>query len=273
MKKILTLLLAAAVALSSAVLGGCGDKKENSGQENTETAASVEATVDKEAEDKATADEMVEVDLRSLHGMSDNIQNDFAGAWQITDGEGSQYKSFVYQFDGEKTAILMMGTTGFLEKYTVADETDEAGNTRTVFAAELMFGVNGKYTFEFSEDKQKVVLTNVKDQTTTTLSRLATYEYIPIPPADPKIDKNLVGAWSGDDGEMMYFTDSGIMYHVMDGIQFYFATYEADGKTAKWHYSYKENKEKDESEAYSVSGDSLKWGKDSYHRISPSKLV
>ena len=275
MKKLLTLLLAGTIALSSAALCGCagGDKKESSSTDSTKATEAAEYTVDKEAENKATVDELAEIDLRTLHGVSDNIQNEFAGAWQITDGEGSQYKSFVYQFDGDKTAILMMGSVGNISSYEVTAEADDSGNTKKYMTSMMMFGINGKYTYEFSEDGQEVVLTSDEDNKTTTLKRLATYEYIPLPPAEPKVDKNLVGAWSGDDGEMMYFTDSGIMYHVINGIQFYFSVYQADGKTADWSYSYKDNKEENESETYSVSGDTLTWGKFKYHRISPSELV
>ena len=81
MKKLLTLLLAGTIALSSAALCGCagGDKKESSSTDSTKATEAAEYTVDKEAENKATVDELAEIDLRTLHGVSDNIQNEFAG--------------------------------------------------------------------------------------------------------------------------------------------------------------------------------------------------
>lgn len=271
MKKLITVFLAAAIAACScAALASCSDNKE---EKKTETTA--EATVNKEEEDMATSDEAMdlEADLMMLHGVSENPQNDFTGSWQIVDGEGNQYKSFVYMFDGTDRSILMTGSVGQIGKYSVEDKTDDSGKTQTVFASNMMFGINGEYTFKFSGDKQKVVLTSLSDKKTTTLQRLAAYEYIPIPSEKPVIDKNLLGAWQNEDGEMMYFNNSGIMYEVMPGFNFYYATYNADGKTLSWEYSYTSSKDKKESESYSISGNTLTLGENKYERTSASNLV
>ena len=271
MKKIFTIIIAASMAASCFSFTSCSqDKKDSSVAETT-----VEATVNKEKEDKATADEVVdsEADLMMLHGVSQEPVNDFTGSWHITDGEGSQYKSFVYMFDGTTNAVLMTGSVGQIAKYSVADETDDNGNTKTYFASNMMFGINGKYTFKFSDDKQKVVLTSEDGKSKTTLERLATYEYIPIPAENPKIDEKLLGAWRSDDGEMMYFNKSGIMYEVIPGMNFYYATYSADGKTVKWDYSYKSDKNKTDKAEYTVSGNNLTLNGTAYVKISASELV
>ncbi len=273
MKKLLTVLLAAAIAASSCIsLASCSDDKK---EKKEETSTTVEATVNKEEEDQATKDEAddSEADLMMLHGVSSEPQNDFTGPWQIVDGEGSQYKSFVYMFDGTTKSVLMTGSVGQMAVYSVSDETDDSGKTQTYFESKMLFGINGKYTFKFSDDKQKVVLTNTEDKKTTTLQRLATYEYIPIPSEKPKIDNKLLGAWKCDDGEMLYFNNSGIMYKVMTGINFYFATYNADGKTVNWQYSYKESKPKNEKADYSISGNTLTFDNSTYTKVSSSELV
>ena len=110
MKKLLTVLLAAAIAASSCIsLASCSDDKK---EKKEETSTTVEATVNKEEEDQATKDEAddSEADLMMLHGVSSEPQNDFTGPWQIVDGEGSQYKSFVYMFDGTTKSVLMTGS-------------------------------------------------------------------------------------------------------------------------------------------------------------------
>ncbi len=274
MKKILTLILASAIAASScAALASCSNNKDEKKESVQNT--TVEETVNKAEEDKATSDEAEdsEVDLMMLHGVSSEPENDFTGSWQIVDGEGSQYKSFVYMFDGTTNSVLMTGSVGQIAVYSVKDETDDSGNTQTYFTSQMMFGINGKYTFEFSQDKQKVVLTNTEDKKTTTLQRLASYEYIPIPPESPKTDEKLLGAWRSDDGEMLYFNKSGIMYDVIPNINFYFATYNADGKNVAWEYSYKESKPESNKTEYSVNGNTLTFENVKYEKISASELV
>lgn len=269
MKKLISLLLVCTIAASGMLLCACGN------EDNKDKQKSSSQTADTTFAAKSTADqsENAEVDLMKLHGISDNIENDFAGSWQIIDGEGKQYKDFVYMFDGTTEAILMTGSVGHIAVYSVEDKTDDKGNKQTVFTAQMVFGINGKYTFKFSADKQQVVLTSLDDNKTTTMKKLASYEYIPIPDSNPKISKNLLGAWKGDDGEMMYFNESGIMYDVMTGINFYFATYSADGKKASWTYSYSNSKIKKESAEYSVKGDTLTFNGHDYKRVSPSELI
>lgn len=266
MKKIIALLLAA--VLCASVLCSCGEDNNN---ESSGKAA--ETTVGKDENNSSTSDEAdADVDLAKLHGVSDAPENDFGGAWKITDGEGKQYKSFVYMFDGTTKSVLMTGTVGQIAVYGVEDETDDNGKTETYFKSNMMFGINGKYTFKFSDDKKTVVLTNAEDKSKTTLEKLSDYEYIPKPEDKPAVDDKLSGAWKGDDGEMLYFDKSGIMYEVMPGMNFYFATYTADGKKVSWSYSYTSKKLKEEKADYSINGDSLTFNKVTYQRISASEL-
>ena len=202
MKILIKILCAVLVLSSTAVFAGCG-------QDNSlvATTSSIEETTE---DSKMNVSE--QADLSKLHAI--NYEGDeFAGAWQIVDGEGAKFKSFVYVFDGNKKAYLVIGTTGYIENYEIEKKTDESGNTISTFSAELMFGINGTYTYEFSDDKSELVLTNIKDKKTTTLKKLATFSYVPIPDPEPVVDEELLGAWKDKSGEYYYFDKSGIMYN------------------------------------------------------------
>ena len=269
MKKLLITLISAAVVVSAVSFTGCSG--------NTEEPKPTASTSQTEniPEKKATPDEIEEpvVDLMSLHGIKSDKIDDFAGAWQITGGVGSQYKSFIYMFDGDENSYLMMGSTGQCAKYSVKDETDENGNTQTVFTSKMMFGIDGKYTFEFSNEKQTLVLTDINDQTETTLQKLATYEYIPIPPKNSKTDEKLLGAWKNNNGGYLYFDKSGIMYETMQNFNFYFCTYNAENNEVSYFYYYTDSKQVKETVTYSVDGDTLIYDDIEYTRISPNELV
>lgn len=240
---------------------GCNSKDENSAAETTVQTEQVDST---EAVTTAAPDEIVpEVDLNTLHAV--NYEgNDFAGAWKITEGEGSQFENFVYVFDGDSSAYLMTGTMGYCGKYEISSEKKQ-------IATQLMFGINGKYTYEFSDDKNSAVLTNTDGGKTTTIEKIASYSYIPIPETEPKIDEALLGAWSDDSGGYVYFDKSGIMYETQEGLSFTFYTYSAsEGSIEAVYYM---NKKMTDTMSYKVNGDTLKLNDYDYTRISSTKLV
>ena len=258
MKILIKILCAVLVLSSTAVFAGCG-------QDNSlvATTSSIEETTE---DSKMNVSE--QADLSKLHAI--NYEGDeFAGAWQIVDGEGSKFKSFVYVFDGNKKAYLVIGTTGYIENYEIEKKTDESGNTISTFSAELMFGINGTYTYEFSDDKSELVLTNIKDKKTTTLKKLATFSYVPIPDPEPVVDEELLGAWKDKSGEYYYFDKSGIMYNFY-GVTFMFAKYSAkDGKVT---YTFTSNKEETNTVDYSIKDDTLTFNGNPFERIPISEL-
>lgn len=260
MKNTIIKILCAVLALSSAaVFSGCGEEDDL-----VAATAAVETTTE---DSKMNFSE--QADLSKLYEI-DYEGDELAGAWQITDGEGAKYKSFVYMFDGKGKAYLVIGTTGYVENYSLDSVADESGKLTKALTAQLMFGINGIYTTDFSEDKSTVVLTNAEDKTTTTLTRLASYSFIPIPDPEPVVDESLLGAWKDDNGEYFYFDKSGIMYNSINGLSFSFSKYSAkDGKIT----SVTTTTQDDTTEtAYSVSGDTLTYDGFKYSKIPSDEL-
>ena len=258
MKLFIKILCAVLVISSIAVFAGCGEDDSQS--------ESSSSNVEKSDDSKVAVSD--QADLSKLHAI--NYEgDDFAGAWQIVDGEGSQFKSFVYVFDGNQKVYLVIGTTGYIENYGVENKPDANGNVVSTVTAQLMFGINGTYTYEFSDDKNELTLTNIKSNKTTKLKKLATFSYIPIPDPDPVIDKNLLGAWKDKSGESYYFDKSGIMYESY-GVSFYFAKYSAD--EGKITYTFTSNKEETKTIKYSVKDNTLTIDGSPFEKIPASEL-
>ena len=263
MKTLIKILCAALVLSSAAVFSGCGDESTDPTQSAVTTA---ETTV---SAAETTASVSDQADMSKLHAI-DYEGDDFAGAWRITDGEGSNFKSFVYVFDGKKKAYLVIGTTGYIENYSLEKKAADDGSVIDTFTAELMFGVNGTYTYEFSDDKNTLTLTSVSGGSTTTLEKLPSFSYIPEPDPDPVIDEALLGTWKDDNDEYYYFDKSGIMYNSINDLNFTFAKYSAkDGKVTS---TYTTNKEEKNTVAYSISGEYLKYGDFTFKRASSDEL-
>ena len=246
-----------------AVFAGCSDNKESSDINPTDEFIEV-TTAEPASEPMPDPEEVVaEFDLTALHAV-DYDGNEFAGAWKITDGEGSQFESFVYMFDGSTSAYLMTGTMGYCGKY-------ELDTAKKQFTSQLMFGIDGCYNYEFSDDKSTVVLTNTDGGKTTTLEKIVSFSYIPIPDSEPVIDKELLGAWSDENGEYLYFEKNGIMYETQLGVSFTFYSYSAQDGTIDAVY-YMKDKET-ETMTYSVDGDTLTLNDYEYTRVSVDELA
>lgn len=239
-----------------AVFAGCSNNEESSVVQTTEQETTAEPTTSPE-------EIVTEVDLSALHAV-DYDGNEFAGAWKIIDGEGSQYESFVYMFDGGTSAYLMTGTMGYCGKY-------ELNAAKKQIISQLMFGIDGQYIYEFSEDKSTVVLTNTKGGKTTTLEKIVSFSYMPIPDSEPVIDEALLGAWCDENGGYVYFEKNGIMYETQLGVSFTFYSYSAQDGTIDAVY-YMKDKETD-TMTYSVDGDTLTLNDYEYTRISADELV
>ena len=115
-----------------------------------------------------------DVNLSELHAINYD-GNDFAGAWHITEREeGDTYNSFTYVFDGDSSAYLMMGSMGYISNYELNPDINQ-------IATQMMFGINGKYNYEFSDDKNTVTLTDSKTKKKTTLEKYMSFSCIPLP--------------------------------------------------------------------------------------------
>lgn len=256
MKNTLIKILSLVLAVSAfCIFAGCDDESSSKTSESqTESAATSETTV-------LAADDL-ETDIKALHYYDTESDDPFAGAWHITEGVGSDLNSFVFLFDGNKTSSIVIGTTGYVESYTV----DESEKT---FSTQLLFGLNGIYTYEFSNENSKVVLTNTEDNTTTTMEKLVSFDCIPIPDAEPKIDEAILGAWQSDDGDTVYFDKSGIMYENFLG--FKYSKYSAENSVITSTYT--ELEETTEEYEYSISGNTLTFNNCEYSRIPASDLT
>lgn len=255
--KILTAFSFVAVFLT--FFTGCNNDNKSDSQTETVQTTSVSAT--------ANSNDDITANLNSLHSYDLENGNEFAGAWKIADGEGNQFESFVYLFDGKETASIVIDTMGYIGKYSIT--TDD--NDEKIFSSQLMFGINGNYTFEVAEDENTIILTNKDTSSKTTLERISSFNCIPISDTNSKIDTNLLGAWKSDDAEYYYFDNSGIMYQNQYGSIFTYFTYSAENSIITATYSMGE-KETDSYE-YSIQGDTLTLNGYNYKKIPASELI
>ena len=255
MKRIITKCICAVLALIAVLsLAACGDKSSSDSKSSAQSSdASSASPVSNGTE------------LSKLHQLS-SPGDIFTGYWKITEGTGSNLKSFVYCFDGEKKAYLMVGTMGYFGTYdlTVKDGKD-------LFVTQLVFGLDGEYTYKFSDDNKSVVLTNIADNSTSTLQKLDSFTSIPAAPENPQIDEAILGAWLDDTGAYLYFGKDGIMYSAQNNINFTFYTYSAaDGKIFAVSSM---TEEIEDSFTYEVKGSTLVFNRYEYKKISTDELV
>lgn len=254
------------LALTIAVFTtACSDAAGSSATDDT---ASVQTTAEQTTKQPTKANASNEsFDLRSLHVCKENADDDLVGIWQITAGEGSQYKDFYYMFNGEGKSVLISGTSGYFGKYSY--DTDDDNNP--TFTTKLVFGLNGTYTYKLSDDKKTAELTNMDTKAVSTLKKTDDPDFIPTPDKDASIDENLVGCWMSDSGEYLCFDKSGIMYQNLFDYMFAFSNYTAkDGKIVSTYTT--SDKKTTDKYTYSVDGDTLTLNNDTYSRISFSDL-
>lgn len=246
----------ALVLASMCLLAFAGCDNNGSSSEPTESTEHIEVT---------TQTEKKEFDLRSLHSYDLENGDEFAGVWQITAGAGSKLENFVYIFNGSGSANLIVGTTGYCGNYGL----DENAKT---FTCQLMFGINGQYTYKKNSDDE-IVLTNTDSEETTTLSRIASFDMIPIPMQDAVIDDALVGAWESESGEYYYFDENGIMYQNQYGTMFTFYKYSAENGVITAVSNMGEEDDQTDTFEYSVTDDELIIDGYEYFRTTTDKLI
>ena len=252
--KFVCAVLTVTMAVLLCACSDCQSEKENDKTEDT----TAEQTT---APSFATA-----ADLAALHSVK-STDSKFSGYWQITEGIGAKLEHFVFMFDGEGKAYLLIGTTGRIGSYS---ETTEEGES--IFKTQLVFGLDGNYTYTFSDDDKTVELVNKDDNSTTTMKKLDSFSGIPTPSGSDKIDDALLGAWCDDTGEYLYFDKNGIFYDCQKNFFFTYYIYSAlDGKiTMKYTMIEKEYTEDAE---YEVNGDVLTYNHTDYKRIEADELV
>ena len=190
--------------------------------------------------------------------------NAFAGAWKITEGQGDQFQSFTFVFDGKDNAYMMIGSMGYCGKYELKEDTKTFGTQQAV-------GLNGTYTYTFSDDNNTVELFDTETKLTTKMQKLVSFTFIPRAEPDSEIDPSLLGAWKDESGGYIYFEDNGIMYETQKAISFTFYTYSAkNGVVDNTYYMLEAEKG---SYKYKVDGDKLTYNGYTYTRISADELV
>lgn len=257
MKKFVIKISCTVMALCSAAAFSACNSQESSSQAETKPTEIQTTAV------PTTAPMTKEADLTKLHALSGD-GDVFTGYWKITDGEGSQLKSVVYEFDGKGKGYFYMGSMGTNGTYEIKTE-----NSQEVFSAPFIFG-NENYTFKFSDDKKSVVLTGVSGKATSTMKRVENFYCIPAPSDSAKIDDNLLGAWKDDAGEYLYFGKDGIMYRSQSGIAFYFISYSAENGQVTETYSVGD--EVTDTYSYKLNGETLTYNGFEYKRISAAEL-
>ena len=257
-------IFAAIITVSLALpFAGCGNSSESSASSSSESSQTA-TTAD--AETTAASSAKIPEVLTSLHSIDTENGNEFAGTWKIVEGVGSKLDSFVFEFNGDKEACLIIDNVGYIGTYSL-EETDG----KKTFKTQLLFGLDGVYTYEFSSDKSSVTLTNTDDNSTTKMKKVENVSCIPEPEANPTIDEKLLGAWQSSEGDTVYFDKCGIMYSDSYGVQFTFSKYSAKDSTVT--STYKMKQETTDTYSYSVSGDTLKLNDYEYNKISVDELA
>ena len=254
--KIILLLL---IALTAAAFSGCGENgSSSSGQQTTAPATSAQETT--QAETPTSNNENTNFPFPKYAENGD----DFTGTWKITEGEGSQYGSFTFSFNGEGRAAMVIDNAGYFGKYEIEEK-----NGKNTFTTQMIFGLNGEYTYKLSNDKNTITLTNNEDNSATTMQRLEDFDCVPSVES-VKIDEDLLGAWKSEDEEYFYFDESGIMYHNQYNTMFNYAAYTAEN--SKITATYSMGGEMTDEYEYSLEGGTLKLNGYEYERISDSEV-
>lgn len=254
--KIISLLL---IALTAAAFSGCGDNGSSSSvQQTTAPVTTVQETTRADTPNGNNENTKLPFPKYAENG------DDFTGAWKITEGEGSQYGSFVFSFNGEGRAAMVIDNSGYFGKYEI-----EQKNGKNAFTTQMIFGLNGEYTYKLSDDKNTITLTNNEDNSAATMQRVESFDCVPSV-ENVKIDEDLLGAWKSEDEDTFYFDESGIMYHNQYNTMFNYAAYTAEN--SKITATYSMGSEMTDEYEYSLEGGTLKLNGYEYERISVSEV-
>lgn len=255
LKKFMALTL---VVMAITAFTGCDNSDSSSQTETTVAPTTVAPTTIDPSSD-------INTDLNNLHSYDIENGDELAGVWKITGGEGEQFESFVYMFDGNGRATLALGNMGYLADYTL----DENEKTLKV---QLVFGLNGTYSYKISDDKKSVELTNSENNSTTVIEKVDEFSMLPTPDVNPQLDDKLIGAWLSENGEYLYFDQGGIMYQNLYGMTIIYSSYNAVNGVITSKYSM-QNEELTDTYKYSVKDNILTLNDVYYERIPASDLI
>lgn len=258
---------AALAALSVFSLTACNNGEESKTKETAAATTAPSTEIPTAATTTAASDLPYTdtLDMSKVFTVKNTTDQPFAGTWQITDGVGSELEHFAYCFDGDGKAYLMVGTMGFVGTYS-----DNYQNTG-VFLCQLMYGINGTYTYQFADDKKSVVLTDTENQKTTTLTKTDAFNPVPKAKDGYETDSALFGAWADGNGGYLYFDKSGVMLDYQKDFSFTFYAYSA--KDGNIEQTYAMTEETTETAAYKVEGDTLTYNKLEYKKVSANEIL
>ncbi|MGN0500152.1 MAG: hypothetical protein ACI4HK_03290 [Ruminococcus sp.] len=252
-KPIITALV---LVMLAAMAVGCTNGNEQSSA-TAETAATQAET---------TAPQKTEFSLNALHAPQENTGDPFAGYWRIAEGAGSNLESFIYLFNGDGMASIIIGNMGYCGEYTVGTD-EETGNE--TLKCQLMFGINGEYSYAAAEDGNKITITNNGED--SVLERVENPDFVTKAPENPQIDEKLVGAWDSGTGLYYYFGEDGRMYCNSYGTTFTYFTYSA--KQSEVTAVYDMGGEQTDTYDYFFDGNDLVLDGMKYTQISPEKMM
>ncbi len=256
MKRFFTKAIIAVLVCSvlAAAFAGCANNNETSSAETQPSAGS-----------QPTAQEE-KFSLEAIHAPVENPNDPFSGYWKIAEGAGSNLSSFVYLFNGNKMASIIVGNMGYCSSYSIGKDEKTGEDT---FKTQLMFGINGEYTYKVSDDGNKITITS--DGEDSVLERLESTDFVTAPPKTAEVDEKLTGAWKSDLGIYYYFGEDGRMYSNSYGATFTYYTYFA--KDNKVTAAYDMGGEQTETYEYSFDGEKLIFDGTDYTRINPDELM
>lgn len=255
-KSVITTIICSMLALMAV---GCSD---NNAQSSEQSQAQPQNTTQAET----SVNEESKFSLEALHAPKENSADPFVGYWKIVDGAGSQLENFIFLFNGKGNASIIIGNMGYCSAYTIS--TDQQTGEET-FKCQLMFGINGEYSYVVGEDGNKITITNNGED--SVLERVENPSFVPTAPENPQIDKKLVGAWDSGTGLYYYFGEDGRMYCNSYGTTFTYYTYNA--KLDKVTAVYDMGGEQTDTYDYSFDGNDLVLEGMNYTQITPEKMM
>lgn len=181
MNKIISMIMAALIAVSAGYLSGCSQE--------TTTSPTEAVTVKKQTEENEIQ--------TYLKGFTEG-KNPLYGTWVMKEFD---YVSYVFRNDG--LAELVMDNEGDFTKLTI----DEKAKTLSLA---FVLGLNGTYNYSLSDDNK--TLTLELDGKKYALQRQPDYNIAPNPPKNAEIDNDILGWWKSDGNQIYFFGSDGVMY-------------------------------------------------------------
>lgn len=189
-KSIVATILCSMLAVTAV---GCSD---NGAQSSAQAETQVQSTTQAET----TAPGATNFSLENIHAPKENSADPFVGYWKISEGAGSNLENFIFLFNGKGNASLIIGNMGYCSTYSVG--TDEQTGEET-FKCQLMFGINGDYSYVVADDGKKITITNNGED--SVLEKIDNPSFVPSTPENPQIDKKTCWRMGQRNGTLLLF--------------------------------------------------------------------